>query len=82
MRWLRVKENRISTENAFNRDYFGNGVYISSDNDTKTLIQVLLKILDVSSNLQTPKDVRRTFFNRIWVLAIFEPLPVVFGRWK
>ena len=39
--WLRVKENRISTENSFNRDYFGNGVYISSDNDPKTLSSVI-----------------------------------------
>ena len=33
-------------------------------------------------NPQTPKDVRRTFFNRIVVLTIFEPLPVVFAAWE
>ena len=30
-------------------------------------------------NLQNPKDVQCTFFNRIVILAVFEPVPVVSG---
>ena len=35
MRWLRVKENITRTENAFNRDYFGNGTNIVIDKNQK-----------------------------------------------
>ena len=73
VQWLKVNESKISTENAFNRDYFRNGANIESNDDP---------ILDASSNLQTPEDIRRTFFNRTVVLASFEPVAVVFGPWE
>ena len=41
---------KINTENAFNRDYFGNWANIESNSDRKTLFEVLLNILDVSPN--------------------------------
>ena len=49
--YLTLGENRISTENAFICDYFGNGANNELDNVPKILFQVLLEILDVSSNL-------------------------------
>ena len=44
--WLKINENKITTENAFDCDYLGNGGNISLDNDPKNF-QVFLKILDV-----------------------------------
>ena len=38
-----------------------------------------IEVLANFINLLAPKDVRRTFFNRIVVLEIFETVSVVFG---
>ena len=45
-------------------------------------IYIYIYIYIYKQNKKTPKDVKRLFFNRIVVLAIFEPIPVVFGPWE
>ena len=51
MPWLRINENKIIPENAFNGNYLGNGEQLLFDNDQKTLLKVFLKIFDSSFNL-------------------------------
>ena len=48
----------------------------------KTLVSVLLNILDVSTNSYRLKDVWRAFFNSMVILAILESPPFLFGARK
>ena len=48
----------------------------------KTLVSVLLNILDVSTNSYRLKDVWRTFFNNMVILAVLESPPFLFGARK
>ena len=60
----RVHENKITTKNAFNSDYFEMKVTFYQ---IKIMFYVFLKTLYLSFSLQTQKDVRRTFFNRNFI---------------
>ena len=44
------------------------------------LCDLFLSLLALT--FRPPKEVQRTLFNCIVVLAIFEPLPLAFGPWK